>query len=154
MALMPVNCWKICIKKSMKSYVKNMKVSNVDNAQKNMNWTLKLTWRATEMISWGRFLRLRRFLKGCLTSLAMRLASTSSLNSGSMLSVPRIFLSTAFPCSKWPRSIRLLGVSTTKRAPKVRRPAGMPAKPNEILQPHPPSILFRSGKLSNNWWAS
>lgn len=94
------------------------------------------------MTSWGRFLRLRRFLKGCLTSLATRLASTSSKNSGSTLSVPRIFLSTAFPSSKRPRSMRLLGVSTTKRAPTVRRSAGIPAKPRDSLHPQPPSILY------------
>lgn len=94
------------------------------------------------MIIWGRFLRLRRFLKGCLTSFAMRLASTSSKNSGSTLSVPRIFLSTAFPSSKRPRSTRLLGVSTTNKAPTVSRTAGIPANPRDSLQPHPPFILF------------
>ncbi|KAJ0883704.1 hypothetical protein HanPSC8_Chr10g0424751 [Helianthus annuus] len=71
----------------------------------------------------------------------MRLASTSSRYSGSTLSVPRIFLRTALPCSSLPRSIRLLGVSTTKSAPIVRRIAGTPANPRESLQPQPPLIL-------------
>ena len=94
------------------------------------------------MTSWGRFLRLRRFLNGCLTSLATRLASSNSWNSSSMLSVPRIFLSTVFPSSKRPRSIKLLGVSTTNKAPKVSRTAGIPANPRDSLQPHPPLILL------------
>lgn len=102
------------------------------------------------MTSWGRFLRLRRFLKGCFTSLAIRLASTSSRNSGSILSVPRIFRSTAFPSSRWPRSMRLLGLSTTKRAPTVRRSAGMPANPNDSLQPQPPVILSYQSKAMND----
>ena len=102
---------------------------------------MRLTCKATAMTSWGRFLRLRRFLNGCFISRATRLASTNSKNSGSTLSIPRIFLSTALPSSRRPRSMRLLGVSTTIRAPRVRRPAGIPAKPRDSLQPHPPSIL-------------
>lgn len=98
------------------------------------------------MTSWGRFLGLMRFLKGCFTSLAIRLASTSSKNSGSTLSVPLIFLRTAFPSSKRPRSMRLLGVSVTIRAPTVRRMAGTPANPSDSLQPHPLVILFLQGK--------
>lgn len=107
-----------------------------------------LTCRAMEMMIWGRFLRLRRFLNGCLTSLATRLASTSSKNSGSTLSVPRIFFSTAFPSSVRPRSMRLLGVSTTNKAPTVRRTAGIPAKPRDSLQPHPPLILSSQNTTS------
>lgn len=101
-----------------------------------------LTCMQTAMTSWGWFFLIMIFLKGCLTSLATRLASTSSKNSGSTFSTPRIFLSTAFPSSKRPRSIKLLGVSHTMMAPKVRRSAGMPANPNDSLQPHPPLILF------------
>lgn len=37
--------------------------------------------------------------------------------------------------------MRLLGVSTTTSAPTVRRSAGIPAKPRDSLQPHPPEIL-------------
>lgn len=98
---------------------------------------------ATAMMSWGRFLESMRLRKGCLTSLAMRLASTSSRYSGSTLSVPRIFLRTAFPSSSLPRSIKLLGVSTTKSAPTVKSNAGTPANPRESLQPQPPSILYK-----------
>ncbi|KAL3828805.1 hypothetical protein ACJIZ3_017607 [Penstemon smallii] len=43
---------------------------------------------------------MRRFLKGCFTCLATRLASTSSKNSGSTFSVPRILLSAFFPSSR------------------------------------------------------
>ncbi|WVZ12139.1 hypothetical protein V8G54_016669 [Vigna mungo] len=100
------------------------------------------TWSAMEITICGLFLRLRRFLKGCFTSLATRLASTSSKNSGSTLSVPRIFFSTAFPSSKRPRSMRLLGVSTTSKAPTVSISAGIPANPRDSLQPHPPLILL------------
>lgn len=108
----------------------------------------KLTCKATAMISWGRLLRMRRFLKGCLTALAIRLASTISKYSGSTLSMPRIFLSTALPSSWCPRSIRLLGVSTTNKAPTVSRLAGTPANPRDNLQPHPPSILLFNGFIN------
>ncbi|CAM0872023.1 unnamed protein product [Alopecurus aequalis] len=93
-------------------------------------------WRSTAMTSWGRLRRCRRFRNGCFTSCAIRLASTISLNSGSTFSVPRIFFSTALPSSRRPRSMRLLGVSVTKSAPRVRSPAGMPARDSDSRHPH------------------
>ncbi|KAF7041709.1 hypothetical protein CFC21_051462 [Triticum aestivum] len=93
-------------------------------------------WRSTAMTSWGRFRRWSRLRNGCFTSCAIRLASTISLNSGSTLSVPRMRLSTALPSSRWPRSMRLLGVSVTKSAPRVSIAAGMPASDSDSRQPH------------------
>jgi len=108
-----------------------------------------VTCNITAMINGGRLWRLMRLFKGFLTVLATLLALRISWNSGSTVSTPRIFFSTAFPSSSKPLSIRLLGVSCTSRDPIVSISAGTPAKANDILHPYPPLILHFPVKYIN-----
>ena len=102
-------------------------------------------WKIWSMMAMtrGGLLRGRsRLRKGCFTSLAASLAARISSNSGSMFVVPRIRLRTDFPSSRRPLSIRLFGVSVTRKEPTVRSAAGTPARPRDKRQPHPGILGF------------
>lgn len=76
------------------------------------------------------------FTHKILTWLAARLASSISSYSKSTLGMPLTFSKVARPFSKWPRSMRLLGVSGQTMEPSMSRQAGTPANPRERRQPH------------------